>query len=524
MKRRITTLLIAATTITALFSFTPHVQAASDPSIRATEYNMSIKLNTRKNQLTEKVTMHVVNNGNESVKNILVRNMAYGVLKYDHTHFKATKHAITTVKSITSNGQKLSYTAGKDKSNLFVNQELPPRKSTDLTVNVVTSVPKRQDRFGYQNINKGKVYNLSFCFPYLSDYRNGKWNYHPYYDQGENRNVAISNFHVSFYAPKSYKVAASGQNQTKNGKTTINAKNMREVAIVASNKFKVSHATANGVKINNYYFTGKNSKNYDKLALLTAKDSFNIFTKKIGQYPYQELDMTEGLLGKDTGGMEYPGLVMIDASGFIKQPQKKTKKNKKHKINKKAETVINYDKYTELTEDVSHEIGHQWFYATVGSDEYMEPWLDEGLTNFLENSVYDLTYTKSKAFAAKLEGQSKYYTHKNVKKANKLIAQLSNRFLNDPKQKSYFINRPVNDPPKGIDTDEMAYECGNTFLILLMETMGKNKFFNALHDYYGTYKFKQATTQDFLNIIHKYDNSDKVNNVIKKFIDPAYLL
>lgn len=154
----------------------------------------------------------------------------------------------------------------------------------------------------------------------------------------------------------------------------------------------------------------------------------------------------------------------------------------------------------------------------------MEPWLDEGLTNFLENSVYDLTYTKSKAFAAKLEGQSKYYTHKNVKKANKLIAQLSNRFLNDPKQKSYFINRPVNDPPKGIDTDEMAYECGNTFLILLMETMGKNKFFNALHDYYGTYKFKQATTQDFLNIIHKYDNSDKVNNVIKKFIDPAYLL
>lgn len=26
---------------------------------------MTVKLNTRKNQLTEKVTMHVVNNGNE---------------------------------------------------------------------------------------------------------------------------------------------------------------------------------------------------------------------------------------------------------------------------------------------------------------------------------------------------------------------------------------------------------------------------------------------------------------------------
>lgn len=31
--------------------------------------------------------MHVVNNGNEPVKNLLVRNIASGVLKYDHKHF-----------------------------------------------------------------------------------------------------------------------------------------------------------------------------------------------------------------------------------------------------------------------------------------------------------------------------------------------------------------------------------------------------------------------------------------------------
>lgn len=53
--------------------------------------------------------------------------------------------------------------------------------------------------------------------------------------------------------------------------------------------------------------------------------------------------------------------------------------------------------------------------------------------------------------------------------------------------------------------------------------MGKKKFFNALREYYETYRFKQATTQDFLNIIHKCDNSEKVNYVIKKFIDPNYL-
>lgn len=503
MKKRTTLLLSSAITIAALFSFNSKAQAAADPTVKATNYNMTVKLNTRKNQLTEKVTMHVVNNGNEPVKNLLVRNIANGVLKYDHQHFKIAKNAKTTVKSISSAGENLSYTTGKDKSNLFVDKSLNAGESTDLTVNVVTSVPKRQDRFGYQNINGGKVYNLSFCFPYLSDYRNGKWNYHPYYDGGENRNTTVSNFHVSFYAPKSYKVAASGQNSTKNGKTTIVAENMRDFAIVASNKFKVSHTYADGIRINNYYFAGKNSKQYNKLALLTAKDSFNIFTKKIGKYPYKEIDMTEGLLGKDTGGMEYPGLIMIDASGFVQ---------KKHPINR----------YNELTEDVSHEIGHQWFYATVGNDEYTEPWLDEGLTNFLENSVYDLTYTKSKAYTAKLM-HNKLYNRKIVKKANQVLANLANTFLTDHRQKGIYVNRPLNNPPKGIDTDEMAYEAGSSFPAILMIAMGKKKFFNALHDYYETYYLKQATTQDFLNIIRKYDNSKKVNYVINQFIDPNYL-
>ena len=200
--------------------------------------------------------------------------------------------------------------------------------------------------------------------------------------------------------------------------------------------------------------------------------------------------------------MEYPGLIMIDASGFLQ---------KKHPL----------DRYNELTEDVSHEVGHQWFYGTVGSDEYMEPWLDEGLTNLLENGVYDLTYTKSKSYCAKLM-HSKFYTRKNVKRANKILKENANQFINK-NQKANYINYPVNNPPKGVDTEDMAYELGMDFPAVLKVAMGENKFFDALHDYYQTYYLKQATAQDFLNIIRKYDNSKKVNNVINKFIDPKYL-
>ena len=148
----------------------------------------------------------------------------------------------------------------------------------------------------------------------------------------------------------------------------------------------------------------------------------------------------------------------------------------------------------------------------------MEPWFDEGLTNLLENGVYDLTYTKSKSYCAKLM-HSKFYTRKNVKRANK---ESANQFINKNKKANY-INYPVNNPPKGVDTEDMAYELGMDFPAVLKVAMGENKFFDALHDYYQTYYLKQATTQDFLNIIRKYDNSKKVNNVINKFIDPKYL-
>ena len=135
-----TAIMLSTAVITTLLSFNPPVQAASDPEIRATEYNMDVRLNPHKNQLTEKVTMHVVNNGKQTVKNLLVRNMAHSVLSYDH-HFKATKNAKTTIKSISTDGKKLSYTTGKDKSNLFVNKTLAAGESTNLTVNVITDVP-----------------------------------------------------------------------------------------------------------------------------------------------------------------------------------------------------------------------------------------------------------------------------------------------------------------------------------------------------------------------------------------------
>ncbi|WP_251717281.1 M1 family metallopeptidase [Lactobacillus agrestimuris] len=491
-------LLISST----IFLSTQNTSAASDPEIKADNYEMNINLDTKKNLLNEEVTIKVTNNSKSNTNEILVRNIAAGVLKYDREHIKHINRSISTkILKISSNGKTLDYYFGNDESDIFITfpEELKPGESKTVTLTLKTDIPKRKDRFGYQVVNSGKVYNLSFCFPYLSDYRNDKWIYHPYNDEGESRNSAVSNYHVNFQAPKSYKVATTGNSTTTNGKTIADANNVRDFAIVASNKFKVSHTYTNGVKINNYFLPGKDSSKYNKLVKQTAIDSLNLFSKKLGKYPYTELNITEYPFEEDTGGMEYPGLIMIAGNSFMSK--------------KKASALD----YSELLEDVSHEVAHQWFYSSVGTDEYTEPWLDEGMSEFLEEYVFDLHKTKAKLTALDIL-HTKYYP---VSKLKQNFYTLINKQIRN-KHKS-IINYPLNQMPKGEDESSVAYQKAKLFYAELMVAMGEKKFFKALRDYYQTYYLKQTNGKEFLDIIKKYDDSPKVRSIINKSIDQKYL-
>ena len=67
-----------------------------------------------------------------------------------------------------------------------------------------------------------------------------------------------------------------------------------------------------------------------------------------------------------------------------------------------------------------------------------------------------------------------------INKTNNLLTKAANKFISDPKQKSFYVNRPLNHPQKGVDTDTMAYDLGSSFPAILMVAMGKEKFFRAL--------------------------------------------
>ncbi len=510
MKTKHKLLLLGAVFISGIsFFFANPVKAVdTDPVIKATNYQMTVRLEPKKNQLDEQTVITVKNNSQQDFKQLLIRNIAYAVLKYDQRHYsKGNHHDKTQINSIIADNKNLNYKAGKDQSNLYVdlNQDLKPGQSTKVYVDTTTSVPYRRDRFGYQKVMGGKIFNLSFCFPYLSDYRNGKWNYHPYSDEGENRNSAISDYQVTFVAPHAYKVAASGTHTTNGDTTTIDAPNTRDLAIVASNRFKVSHQKAEGVEINNFYVLGKNQRNnhnYNILAKQCAADSLALYDKKFGvNYPYANLDITECPFPADLGGMEYSGLIMISDEGFLKKRRASTQD------------------YDELLQDVSHEVAHQWFFGMVGSDEFKEPFLDEGMAEFTEEFLYSLSNTKSRNLLFKMNPQ--IHKHLSRKKVITYIDKILKVAVKS-KKKSY-INYPMDKIPRNTNETSVDYDTAKIFYAELMTAMGQKKFYQAMQDYCRTYYMKQATGKDFLQIIRKHDNSARVNRIINKFIDPKYL-
>jgi aminopeptidase N len=83
------------------------------------------------------------------------------------------------------------------------------------------------------------------------------------------------------------------------------------------------------------------------------------------------------LAGSLALGIEYPGIVVINSDLYI--PGLTLGRSGT------PSSVL-------LESTVAHEVGHQWFYSTVGSDQVDEPWLDESLVQYITYQYYRSQY------------------------------------------------------------------------------------------------------------------------------------
>ncbi|WP_069650732.1 M1 family metallopeptidase [Caloranaerobacter ferrireducens] len=363
---------------------------------------------------------------------------------------------------------------GRDYTILMIELERWLRDGAEITVEIQgkIKIPNSRGRFGY-----GKyTFNITNWYPILAVYDEEGWNLDPYYKLGDPFYSDVSNYRVELLTPSNYYPVSTGvivdtKKLDDKVKYYIEADNVRDFVIILSDKFKKEEAWVDNIKVVSYCF----NDTYKKEALQYAVDSIKIFNDLFGKYPYKEFEVVASDFY--VGGMEYPNVVMIDND------------------------IYSYRQSDILEYIIAHETAHQWWYGIVGNDQIDEPWLDESLTEYSTILYYEKKYgveVKDKVF-------------------NQMVIGRFNKYKD-----SDFINQSINKSLSNFNSWQeylaLVYQKGAISLNEFRGKIGDEKFFNILKLYFKRNKFRNAKTEDFIEICREVLDLKSDDAIIRELL------
>ncbi len=235
----------------------------------------------------------------------------------------------------------------------------------------------------------GQAYFITQWYPKPAVYDQYGWHAIPYLDYGEFYSEWGS-FEVTITLPENYVVGATGDLQNESEKKFMDQKAEEtkgisefdiSMAFPKSNTelktitFKQSNVHDFGWMADKRYHVLKGevelpySKNKVTSWVLFTNAQAKWWTKATnyidsalyyyslwnGDYPYKNCTAVDGTIAAG-GGMEYPNITIIGAASSE----------------------------FELEDVIVHEVGHNWFYGILGSNERDHGWMDEGINSFNE--------------------------------------------------------------------------------------------------------------------------------------------
>lgn len=388
-------------------SLPPQVESIQQPtaevlSNRVTEYHINVKLNEEDGTLSGTETMTWTHPGKKSVNELYFHLYPNAFASSDTTFMKESdgklrgdampkdgwgSMEVTEIR--TTDGisllHRLQYVQPDDgniKDSTLAKVRLPVTvrggESVTLKINFTVKLPKIFARMG----KNGDFIMAGQWFPKISVYEpagtRGRtkegWNLHQYHGNSEFYSD-FGIYSVNINVPDNYIVAATGfptkAAVVNGGRKSVQyyADDVHDFAWSASPNFiyaeePFSSAEVPGVRIKLYL--DPVHKDLKDRYFYAAKVALANFSKWYGRYPYSTLSIVVPPSdGNGAGGMEYPTL--ITAFGAHSDTPG----------------------YDELERTVIHEIGHQFFYGMVASNEFEEAWLDEAFTSYAEDKLME---------------------------------------------------------------------------------------------------------------------------------------
>ncbi len=356
---------------------------------------------------------------------------------------------------------------------VILEEALLPNSSIVIETPFVEKLPALFSRGGYKN----NFFAVTQWYPKPATYDVNGWNKMPYLDQGEFYSE-FGNFKVSITAPEKYLIAASGNLQTQSEINKLNniftehkghfvsqsnvlrtveyeEKNIHDFAWFADTCFRVVKSFVklpNNDTVTTWMFIGKNN-HFDlakKNPTTPLDEAILEYSKKIGNYPYKQCTVVIGDLLAG-GGMEYPTITVCQSLDY---------------------------------ETIRHEVGHNWFYGMLGTNERKYPWMDESINTFFEQQLSD-----------QLRGNQSFFEDFKSKEWTGNYETLL-AYLFSARQG---IAQPLNTPSdsfSNLNYGAIVYAKGPLLFAYLQQQLGDSLFYTCFQNYFREWQYKHPLPGD----------------------------
>ena len=354
------------------------------------------------------------------------------------------------------------------------------RDETSLTTHVVKQVSAalRSDREMRRsrdiNFRCRGVMLLGAAYPVLAVHDGDEWRRKLEPSVGDFIFNETADYEVNVATNQGVEVFTSGiETGPRNEKTgqTFTADSLRDFAILVGRGLKSEHTEVQGVNVRSIYLA--EHERVGKRALLVAANSLRVFTSLFGPLPFKQISIAEAPLVAGLGSCEFSGFNII-ASAFYVDFDSPAVRNLPEIIREQRPSVEE-----SLEWAVAHLVAHQWWGAAVGNDPAREPLLDEALSCWSALLYYKNTYGEERANAV-LNDQVRG------------VYRLYRTFGGDDMD----ANRPSRDYRNTFQYAAIVSAKGALMFVDLQKTLGEEKIFAALRNYYQANLYEIAQLED----------------------------
>lgn len=484
------------------------ISCAAQDFQQSVAYTISVTVDTRAHMLRGAWEMIYHNSSPDTLHHIVLhlwpnayrdRNTAFArqQLRHGSTHFHfATQEDRGYIDSLAFRvGEALLPWAldprYPDVATLHLVQPLCPGDSVRIASPMRIKLPAPFSRLGHI----GDTYQCTQWYPKPAVYDRNGWNAMPYLSQGEFFSE-FGSYDVRITLPSNYLVAATG---------TLHSEDARQLlyTLASANHAPLEYAPPDAPDTRTWHFTADDvhdfawfadkrfavrrdetlisGKTVTTWAFFTATeqhlwenatgyliDALQFMSRHVGDYPYPQMTAVQIPDGADYG-MEYPMITSINRAGTPK----------------------------DLDDVLMHEVGHNWFYGMLATNERKHPWMDEGMTSF-----YEHLYLREK--------YGDWSQHFLPWKANAPDAMSDEQRMMQYHSRKNYLCTPDTDPEYNTEMQNFfgAYFKPALAFDMLRTFMGEDVFDRAIRAYFTTWKFRHPSPSDLQAILAAHCDCD----------------